>query len=200
MGDSHPTRPSLLARLCDHRDDESWAQFVAIYGPLVYGFARKQGLQDADAADLTQEALRQVARSMRGFSYDPARGTFRGWLFTVVRHLLTKFGKRLHAPGQGTGDTEALHRLEQIADSAEEMSALWDAEHERQLYAWAADQVRREVQDSTWQAFHATAVLGQAPAQVAQNLGMTLAAVYLAKNRVMVRLKARVRELDADAE
>ncbi|MCI0643007.1 MAG: sigma-70 family RNA polymerase sigma factor [Gemmataceae bacterium] len=199
MGDSHPTRPSLLARLCNHRDDESWAQFVAIYGPLVYGFARKQGLQDADAADLTQEALRQVARSMPDFDYDPARGTFRGWLFTVVRNLLTKFGKCLQRPGLGAGNTEALDRLEEIPDSAETLSALWEAEHERQLYAWAAEKVRGEVQESTWRAFHETAVLGHAPAEVAGRFGMSVAAVYLAKNRVMVRLKARVRELDAES-
>jgi RNA polymerase sigma factor (sigma-70 family) len=198
MDDSHRTRPSLLVRLRDNDDHEAWAQFVAIYGPLIYGFGRKQGLQDADAADLTQEALGQAARSMRGLDYDPGRGSFRGWLFTVVRHLLARLRKRLQRAGEGTGDSEALERLEQIAQDEEALSALWDVEHERHVYAWASSRVRQEVQPSTWEAFQKTAVEGRPPIEAAKELGMTLAAVYLAKNRVMQRLKAHVRELETE--
>ncbi len=88
MGDSATTRPSLLLRIRDARDAAAWSQFVELYAPLVYGFARKHGLQDADAADLTQDVLRAVARSARSLEYDPRRGTFRGWPFTIVRHKL----------------------------------------------------------------------------------------------------------------
>jgi hypothetical protein len=85
MGDSPVTRPSLLVRIRDSRDAQAWCQFVDIYAPLIHGYARKHGLQDADAADLTEDVLGIVARSIPKLEYDPKRGSFRGWLFTIVR-------------------------------------------------------------------------------------------------------------------
>src|SRR5437588_509207 len=79
------TRASLLVRIRDGRDRDAWRQFVRLYAPVVYGFARKRGLQDADAADLMQEVFRSVAAAAGRLDYDPARGTFRSWLYTVTR-------------------------------------------------------------------------------------------------------------------
>ena len=72
MAASQPTQQSLLLRIRDDRDAASWSRFVAIYSPLVYGFLRKRGLQDADAADLTQDVLTRVATAIKSFEYDPA--------------------------------------------------------------------------------------------------------------------------------
>ena len=109
MTEPPPTRPSLLVRLRDARDAQAWAQFVQVYAPLVYGFARRQGLQDADAADLTQEVLHTVARSISRLDYDPRRGSFRGWLFTVVRTRLSNFRDRWRThPDRGSGDTDQV--------------------------------------------------------------------------------------------
>ena len=77
------TRPSLLVRIRDARDAEAWREFVRLYSPLVYRFARRKGLQDADAADVTQDVMRAVMSSVRRLDYDPDRGSFRGWLFTL---------------------------------------------------------------------------------------------------------------------
>lgn len=88
MAEAPTTRPSLLVRIRDRRDRQAWAQFVDLYGPLVYGFGRRQGLQDADAVDLMQDVLRTVAGAVGPLDYDPRRGTFRGWLFTVARNRL----------------------------------------------------------------------------------------------------------------
>src|SRR5260370_8795393 len=85
MGEAPITRPSLLVRIRDAQDGPAWTQFVEIYAPLVHGFARRHGLQDADAADVTQEVLRAVARAANDLAYDPHRGSFRGGAFTVVR-------------------------------------------------------------------------------------------------------------------
>ena len=90
MIDVSPTRASLLVRVRDATDGPAWVQFVQVYSPLIYGYARKRGLQDADAADVTQDVLAVVARSVRRLDYDPAKGSFRGWLFTVVRHQLAR--------------------------------------------------------------------------------------------------------------
>src|SRR3954469_7131603 len=89
MAEIPPTRASLLVRLRDRRDQEAWTEFVDLYVPLVYGYLRKQGLQDADAADLCQEVLGAVAGAVGRLEYDPARGAFRNWLFTVVRRKLS---------------------------------------------------------------------------------------------------------------
>src|SRR5262249_11952881 len=112
MGKSPQTQPSLLVRIADARDSEAWTQFVELYAPLVHGFARRHGLPEADAADLTQEVLRSVAAAAGRLEYDPQRGTFRGWRFTVVRNKLRDFLARRARHGQGTGATEVLNLLE----------------------------------------------------------------------------------------
>src|ERR1700684_4313721 len=91
MADIPPTRASLLVRLRDPRDEAAWTLFVDLYTPLVYGYARKQGLQDADAADLSQDVLIAVAGAVGRLEYDPRRGCFRNWLFTVVRRKIAKW-------------------------------------------------------------------------------------------------------------
>ena len=191
MSDPHETRASLLVRIRDQRDGTAWGQFVESYSPLIYGFGRKHGLQDADAVDLTQEVLRIVARTAERFEYDAKLGSFRGWLFTIVRNELRTWLSRQQRIIVGNGE----QRLEDLADDATE-SALWDQDHERRLFAWAAEQVRLEVQPATWQAFWRTAVEGQSGKDVADELEMSIAAVYLAKSRVMARLKELVKELD----
>src|SRR5262249_46801901 len=88
------TRASLLLRIRDPQDRQAWGEFVALYAPLIHAYGRKRGLQDSDAADLTQEVLRRVSRSAGEFRYDPARGSFRGWLLTVTLNEVRKLGGR----------------------------------------------------------------------------------------------------------
>jgi RNA polymerase sigma-70 factor (ECF subfamily) len=193
MGDAPTTRPSLLVRIRDVQDGPAWSQFVEIYAPLIYGFCRKQGLQDADAADLTQDVLRAVSVAVRRLDYDPQRGTFRGWLFTVVRNKLRNLAAHRSRQVQGTGDTDWQLLLQQ--QPAPEEAAHWEEDHERRLFAWAAAVVRQDVRDSTWQAFWLTAVEGKSGPETAASLGMTVAAVYLAKSRVMARLKEQIEQV-----
>ena len=103
MTPSDATRPSLLVRIRDARDREAWGQFVEIYAPLVYDLARRRGLQDADAADLTQEVLRSVSGAIGRLDYDPARGTFRSWLFTVTRNAINTFFESQRQGAAGIG-------------------------------------------------------------------------------------------------
>ena len=191
MGDSPSTRPSLLVRLRDSRDGAAWAQFVAVYGPLVYGFARKQGLQDADAADLSQDVLGAVAGAVGRLEYDPRRGTFRGWLFTIVRRQLSNWRRARKNRPHASGDSSTHRRLEQCAVAAA-TEAEWEAEWQERVFAWACEQVRRDVTAATWEAFRRTAIDGQPGKQVAADLGLSVAAVYHARSRVLARLKALV--------
>jgi RNA polymerase sigma-70 factor (ECF subfamily) len=200
MSDALATRLSLLVRLRDARDDAAWSQFVELYAPLVFGFARKHGLQDADAADLTQDILQAVSGGIRRLDYDPRRGSFRGWLFTVARNKLRNFLAAQRRPGRGTGDADTQQRLDELPAREVDQSAWWDQEYERRVFSWAADQVRGAFQGSTWQAFWQTAVEGNTGPEVARALGMSVAAVYLAKGRVTERLKQIVRETLDDFE
>src|SRR5437867_2121686 len=138
MTESPATLPSLLVRLRDARDGQAWTQFVDLYAPLIYDFARKRRLQDADAADLTQDVLRAVAGAVGDFAYDPQRGSFRGWLFTVARNKLRNFlaARRRHVCG--TGDAAVNELLAQQPDPHEE-EAMWEREYEQRLLAWAAE-------------------------------------------------------------
>ena len=192
MAEIPATRASLLVRLRDPRDGAAWAEFVDLYAPLVYGYARKQGLQDADAADLSQDVLRAVAGAVGRLDYDPRRGAFRNWLFTVVRRKLANWRKARGNRAPGSGDS-ATHELLAKCPAPDETEAEWEAEWQRRLVAWACEQARRHVSDLTWQAFWRTAVEGRSGKEVADDLGLSVAAVYLAKSRVMARLKEQVR-------
>jgi RNA polymerase sigma factor (sigma-70 family) len=192
MAEFPTTRASLLVRLRDPRDERAWGQFVDLYAPLIYGYARKQGLQDADAADLSQEILRAVAGTVGGLEYDPARGAFRNWLFTIVRRKLSTWRAAPHHRIRGSGDSETLRVLEQ-QPAAESMDEEWEAEWEQRLFDWACEQVRRDVSLASWQAFWRTAIDNQPGKQVAADLGLSVAAVYLARSRILARLKERVR-------
>jgi RNA polymerase sigma-70 factor (ECF subfamily) len=196
MAEPPVTRASLLLRIRNSRDSEAWSQFVEVYAPLIYGYARRHGLQDADAADLVQDVLRTVSSAVKKLNYEAEVGTFRGWLFTVARTKLSDLVSRRQSPGRGTGESAMQQFLQNqpVATAEEE----WNTDYERRLFAWAAERVRGEVQDMTWQAFWQTTVEGKSGKEVSSVLGMTVAAVYLAKSRVMLRLKDQLRILQED--
>lgn len=196
MGDSPVTRPSLLIRLRDARDDEAWSLFVELYAPLVFGLGRQHGLQEADSADLVQEVLRAVSSSIRKLEYDVRIGSFRGWLFTIARNRLHTMQLFRKGTERASGDTAAQQLLAAQPAAAEQSQ--WEIDYRRRIFAWAAERVRKEVEHSTWNAFHQTAVEGKSGKDVAVALGMTVAAVYLAKGRVMTRLKEIIRQTDGD--
>jgi RNA polymerase sigma-70 factor (ECF subfamily) len=187
------TRASLLVRLRDSADADAWRTFVDLYAPLVYALGRKNGLQDADAADLTQDVFGSVAAAVRSLQYDPRRGSFRGWFYTVARNRLLDFQRR-HRLARGSGDSAVQAVLEaQPAPPAPDPD--WDRDYERRVFAWAAERVQAEVHASTWRAFWLTAVEGRTGPEAARELGLSLGAVQVARSRVLARLKETVRPL-----
>jgi RNA polymerase sigma-70 factor (ECF subfamily) len=194
MAEFPPTRASLLVRLRDPRDGDAWRQFVELYAPVVYGYARQQGLQDADAADLTQNVLGAVAGAIGRLEYDPERGAFRNWLFTVVRHKLSDQRSARENRARASGDPDTRQLLEQVpAPGLPEGE--WEAEWEQRLFAWACQQIRRDVSEATWQAFWRTAIDGRSGKRVAGELGVSVAAVYHARSRIVARLKELIRSV-----
>jgi len=198
MQESPATRASLLVRLRDGSDGEAWQEFVHLYAPVIYGFARKRGLQDADAADLMQDVLRSVSSAVHRLEYDPVRGTFRGWLFTVTRNKVFNFLESSSRRVQGSGDSRVQQRLEQHADADGARSGEWEAAYQRALAAQAMERVKGEFQAATWEAFRQTALEGRTPAQVAPRVGLSVGAVYVAKSRVIARLREEIQRLQGD--
>jgi RNA polymerase sigma-70 factor (ECF subfamily) len=188
MIESPTTQLSLLVRIRDCQDALAWGEFVDLYAPLVYALARRHGLQDADAADLTQDVLRTVVRTAPRFTYDPRRGSFHGWLFTVARNRLRRWAndRKRQVP------TAALAADLEDYPAPEEDTALWDAGYRARLFEWAAEQVRPTFRPATWQAFWQTTVEDRDPRDVGAALGMSVGAVYIARSRVMARIREHV--------
>lgn len=192
MSDTPKTRPSLLVRIRDTQDGRAWAEFLEIYAPLIHRLARQGGLQEADADDLAQDVFRAVASAIDRWDPDPARGSFRGWLFRIARNLMINLVAARRRLPPGGGDTDVGRLLEQLPSEDEGATAVFDAEYRRQLFLWAAGQVRPEFRESTWQAFWRTAVDGQVPKVVAGDLGLTAGAVYVYRNRVLARIRRTI--------
>ena len=185
------TRESLIARLPDHADSAAWQEFVDLYEPLIYGIGRRHGLQPNDAKDLVQEVLTAVAGSIGRFEADPKRGRFRTWLFRVARNqALIQLRKLTRQPtAGGDGEIEVALKTHEDPVSAE---TEFDAAFRRRAFRWAARRVREVVQPNTWECFARTAINGETPSNVAEDLGLDVGAVYLARSRVMARLRKTV--------
>lgn len=196
MPETPETRASLLVRMRDPTDGYAWGEFVQIYEPLVYRFARGQRLQDADAQDLTQQVLMAVARRVDQWKPERPHGSFRAWLFRVARNLMVNLmiNRRRHPPG--LGDTDFQKLLESEPDSASDEAEEFDVEYRRHTFRWAADQIRGEFRQSTWDAFWQTSVDGVEAKAVAEALGISIGAVYIARSRVLARLRQKIERLE----
>jgi RNA polymerase sigma-70 factor (ECF subfamily) len=190
------TRHSLLVRLNGPQDEQAWSEFMQIYEPLVYRLARRRGFQDADAADLSQEVFRAVAAAIERWRANPDRGSFRAWLFLIARNtMINAFKKRQRHP-QGSGDTQIRRLLDAQPAPHDETASMVENEYERGLFHWAADEVRGEFRSATWQAFWRTSIDGEKSQAVADSLGISVGAVYIARSRVMARLKGKVEQVE----
>jgi RNA polymerase sigma-70 factor (ECF subfamily) len=189
------TRCSLLVRIRDAHDTASWQTFVELYGPLVYRWGRSKGLQEADAADATQEVMLQVAQSIRTFEYQPERGRFRDWLGTVARHKVERLLKKNGRAASGAGG-DAADRLDQIRSP--EADDEWTAAFNAHVLRMALDRIRPEFPPDVWRAFERRWLDNRSAEEVAAELGMTIQAVYVAKSRVLKRLEEEVRILAED--
>lgn len=182
-----PTRASLLLQLRDAHNAEAWREFVRLYTPLVFRHCTRHGLQEADAADVAQEVMRVAAQAMPEFQYDPQRGKFRGWLLQTTRNRLHKFFTRQQRAPQPTSETTLERFLEHEPGGDEQ--ARWEEEYRQRLFDWAAKKARPEFQSATWDAFWLTAVESVSVKEVAAKVGISVGAVYIARSRVLARLR-----------
>jgi RNA polymerase sigma-70 factor (ECF subfamily) len=186
------TRASLLWRLPNAEDAAAWEEFVLVYGRAVYRVARRMGLQSADADDLVQDVFTAVSRSISDWLQRTDRGKFRAWLFRIARNTAINALTRSKYQAAG-GDVAAKHLAETPAVDAG-VSAGFEQEYQRELFRWASERVRRAVAESTWQAFWLSSVEAVPIAEVAGRLGMSIGSVYIARSRVIARLRQQVQQ------
>jgi RNA polymerase sigma-70 factor (ECF subfamily) len=191
------TQPSLLIRIRDPADSGAWSRFVEVYTPFIYGVLKRRGLQSADAADVAQEVMQTVAQGISRFEYDRGRGSFRGWLFSVARSRLNDHFRTRQRQPVGTGQTEVHELLAAQPDCGDDGE--WERSWQQHLFDLAALRVRDQFEPATWKAFWDTAVEGKPVAEVAAELNLTPGAVYIARSRVMAKLRKIVEEIDDDA-
>jgi RNA polymerase sigma factor (sigma-70 family) len=197
MDEPPTTRCSLIVKIRDPADTVAWREFVTLYEPLVYRLARRRGLQDADARDLCQEVFQAVVQSVD--RWDPARGRFRGWLARIARNLIINLLTRRRSQPRGSGSTSVQEFLGAWPADEASASAEFEGEYRKRLFRWAAEEVRDKFAPTTWQAFWRTAVEDRSPVEVAAELGLSVGAVYVARSRVLTRLKRRIEQVGDEA-
>ena len=179
----HSTSLSLLVRIQDGSNFEAWARFTQLYTPLFFYWSRRLGLSSADADDFVQELLVHLLGKLSKFEHRGA-GSFRGWLRAVATNKSREWLRRTNL-ASGNSDTD---QLRQLADDSED-DPFWEAEYRQHLIARALEIMKAEFAPATWQACWQRVVEDRPAAEVARNLGLSEAAVYVYTGRVLRRLR-----------
>ncbi len=189
------TSASLLNQIRS-QDAEAWRRLVDLYAPLVYGWCRHAELSPEDARDVAQEVFRSVFASIGDFRVSERRGNFRAWLRGIAQHRICDHFRRRRGVPRAAGGTTAQAALLQVPEPSEPSIPDDPPQAEDTLWRRALAMVRAEFEDRTWQAFWGTTVDGRSPADLAEELAMSIAAVYQAKSRVLHRLRDELADLE----
>jgi RNA polymerase sigma factor (sigma-70 family) len=194
------TRRSLVDRLENWEDRKHWQEFFDTYWKLIYSAARKSGLTDAEAQEVVQETVITVAKKVGKLRYDPAIGSFKGWLLQITRwRIADQFRKRDPAEGRRarSRDDRATATIERVPDpDAADLDALWEKEWQENLFTAAIARVKKKVDPKQFQIFDCY-VRKEWPAQkVAAELRVSVGQVYLARHRVAALLKKEIKVLE----
>ena len=194
-----PTRQSLLSRLKNYEDDESWRDFFHTYWKLIYGMAVRSGLMEVEAQEVVQETIISVSKHMPGFKYDRSKGSFKGWLLHMTKwRIQDQFRKRrrevghLLLPNENADQTKTL---ESIPDPVG-VDALWEEEWQKNLVDSALHRVKGQVKAKQYQIFDLYVLKKWPVAKVTATLGVNFGQVYLAKHRVTALIKKEIRALE----
>jgi RNA polymerase sigma factor (sigma-70 family) len=200
------TRRSLLSRLKESNAQESWREFFNTYWRLIYATAFNAGLSDSEAQEVVQETVLTVVRKIKSFHYDPAAGSFKGWLLTIVRwRIADQFRKRQQQiqplpARRGTG-TSSTATVERVADPAAiDLDAVWEEEWQRTLFTAALARVKSQANARHYQMFDLNAVKHWPVQKVAQTLGVSTGQVRLAKHRITALMRREVARLEKEEE
>jgi RNA polymerase sigma factor (sigma-70 family) len=204
MASDLPTRRTLLSRLKQWDNQESWQDFFNTYWKLIHGVALRSGLGETEAQDVVQDTIISVARQMPNFKYDPAIGSFKTWLLLITRrrindHLRKQY-RRIKPDEPAPGETSKTDRLERIPDPASvELEAIWDDEWKRQLFDAAVQRVKAEVDAKHFQIFDCYVLKEWPVKDVASTFGVSPNQIYVLKHRISALIAEEIKKLEIPA-
>ena len=195
-----PTRRSLLSKLKSWDNQDSWREFFNTYWKLIYDVARKAGLDDAEAQEAVQETVISVAKEMKGFCYDPAKGSFKHWLLTLTRRRIADQMRRRYRSGMANrvnpADTSVDNEISLGSESHLASDALWEAEWQTHLLAAALARVRRQVKAEHLQIFEQCTIHGWSVADTANAFGVSRINVHVIRHRLGSLVKKELKRLE----
>lgn len=195
------TRPSLVVRIRNPRDDQAWTEFVAVYEPVIFKMAKRRGIQDADAREIVQEVLMSVTSAIDRFDVEAA-GSFRGWLSRITRNATIDRLRSATAKHERVDESGALRRLDEIAmvdcDQDRSLEDEFEQDRRQQLFRWAATELRRRTGEKNWIAFWNTSIEGKSVSSTAIELGISEGAVYVARCRILKRIRQLVHDRETE--
>lgn len=189
MNDANSTVGASLLERLRTREAGAWERLTRLYGQTVYGWCRRAGVSETDAADVCQDVFTAVARTIADFRRERPGDSFRGWLWTITRNKVRDHWRRNADRVPAIGGTTAQAAMRELPDEEPADSVSVPGEEAGNLYRRALELIRTEFEDRTWRAFLMVTVEARLPADVASELGMTPGAVYIAKSRVLKRLR-----------
>lgn len=182
------TSPSLMQRLRNNpKDNASWKRLVDLYTPFLRGWMHRHGVKPQNAEDVLQDVFAVLLRELPKFEYDRKRGTFRGWLRMVLTNRLRELWRDRQPQAAGGDDVGDV--LNQLQDPNSNLSQLWAVEHDQFVARRLLELIEGDFEPLTWRAFQRQVMDGKKAPEVAVELGISVGAAYVAKSRVMHRLK-----------
>ncbi len=183
------TSLSLLDRVTNSSDSDSWDRLTELYVPLMRRWLHHYDVQPADADDLIQEVLAVVMQYLPQFDHNQQTGAFRNWLRRILVNRLRNLWRSRKYEPQARGTSSLLDQLHQLQDDRSELSRIWNAEHDQHVISQLMEAVRPRFQAKTWEAFRRQMFDGQRADAVAAELNMPLSSVYVARSRVLSTLR-----------
>jgi RNA polymerase sigma-70 factor, ECF subfamily len=193
-GDMNETRQSLLIR-AQTGESKAWKDLTELYRPLILAWLNRQGVPAGDLEDLSQEVLLSVVKHLPDFQHSGRRGAFRCWLRTIVCSSTTDYWRAAARAARASGGSAAAAALHEIADPASALNRQWEEEHDHYVIGCLLAMVEEEFEPTTLRAFQRLALDGVSGTEAAQELGQSVAAVYMAKSRVLARIRQEAQGL-----
>lgn len=190
INDTDLTRPSLLIRVRDRSNNEAWREFFGIYGPLLYNYARAQGLSHPDAEDVRSLCYEALVKQIPTFEYDRRKGGFKSWLLTMVSRRVIDL---LRKPKQLQFTSAVLRAL---PDEPTPIDDVWEREWRQQHLRYCVQSLKTDVSETTWEIFRMLITEGQGIPDVCRKLNVTTNQAYKARTRMLAMVRKKMEYLD----
>ena len=182
------TSLTLLDSIKSQNDDTSWQELFELYSPLIQGWLRRHGTELNDADDVAQDVLTVVYRRLREFDRQRT-GSFRNWLRTITINCLRDHWRGQKQTPKATGESNFVQLLSELSDATSPLTQAWNEEHDRHVTQLLLSRIKHEFRETTWEAFERFALKNEDPDEIAAQLEITPNAVYIAKSRVLKRMR-----------